>query len=71
MKDSKIEKTSGHEIVFKGSLDGQENIKISVRSSGLGRQVKTPSIESKTFMELLLSTAVNNKNSNTDFLKWA
>ena len=50
MKDSKIEKTLGHEIVFKGSLDGQENIKITVRSSGLGRQVKTPAIESKTFI---------------------
>ena len=54
MKDSKIEKTSGHEIVFKGSLDGQENIKITVRSSGLGKQVKTPTIESKTFYGMVV-----------------
>jgi hypothetical protein len=38
----KIEKNSGREIVLKRSTDGRENIKITIKSSGHGRQAKAP-----------------------------
>ena len=41
-EDSKIEKTLGREIMFGMSLDGQENIKITIKSSGLMGQAKAP-----------------------------
>ena len=35
------------EIMFKRSVDGRENIKITIKSSWLGEQVKTPTREQK------------------------
>jgi hypothetical protein len=41
-KGNKIEITSRREIVLKRSSDGQEKIKITTKSSGLGGQAKAP-----------------------------
>jgi hypothetical protein len=46
-REDKIKKTWGHEIMLKKFVDGQENIKITIKSSGLGGQAKAPVKEKK------------------------
>lgn len=46
-KDDKIEKTLSLEIVLNRFVDGQQIIKITIKSSDLGVGVKTPAREQK------------------------
>jgi hypothetical protein len=61
-EDDKLKKISGHEIVLEKFADGQENIKITIMSSGLRSKQKLP-LESEKEILLQLSKALNNKNS--------
>jgi hypothetical protein len=65
-REDKIKRTWGHEIMLKKFVDGQENIKITIKSSRLGGQAKAPVKEKKGDTTATVHGVKQQKNSKAD-----